>query len=168
MSVTHFVDLSPYTYYDTDVIGTDDGWVTYRPGYERLNVGWLDAPHDFTRGPTPSWLPDALLDIIAGPRINSMRGFHVCTFCPRPDDATHSMIEVGHAGGDLSLGHTEIRVPKQTGTMFAAPSLIWHYVTAHGYCPPADFVEAVNTYDSGWTREPSPWIPDGADRILID
>jgi hypothetical protein len=50
--VTHFVDLSPYTYYDTDIIETGDGWVTYRPRYERLNVGWLDAPHDFITGPT--------------------------------------------------------------------------------------------------------------------
>src|SRR5690349_2402775 len=154
MPMTHFVDLSPYTYYGTDIIETDDGWVTYRPGYERLNVGWLDAPHAFAQGPTPPWLPDALLDIIAGPRIYSMRGFHQCTFCPRPDATTPSMIEVGHPGGDLWLGHTEIRIPKQIGTMFAAPSLIWHYVTTHEYRPPADFVEAVKSYDSGWTREP--------------
>jgi hypothetical protein len=162
--VTHFVDLSPYTYYGTDVIETAGGWVTYDPRYERLNVGWLDAPHDFDQGPTPSWLPDALLDIIAGPRINSMRGFHQCTFCPRPATAARSMIKVGHRGRDLWLGHTEIRIPKQTGTMFAAPSLIWHYVTSHGYRPPADFVDAVQRYDSGWTTEPSPWIPEDADR----
>ena len=50
MSVTHFVDLSPYIYNDTDVIGTDDGWVTYRPRYERLNVGWLNAPEVLAGG----------------------------------------------------------------------------------------------------------------------
>ena len=74
MPVTYFVDLSPYAYCVTDTIETDEERITYRPGYERLSVGWLDAPHDFAQGPTPPWLPDALLDIIAGPRINSMRG----------------------------------------------------------------------------------------------
>lgn len=75
----HFADLSPYTYKDRDIRETDDGWITYRPRYKRLNIGWIDAPHDFIKGPTPSWFTDALLDIIAGPRTNSMRGFHQCT-----------------------------------------------------------------------------------------
>lgn len=79
MPVTYFVDLRPYTYRDTDTIETDSGFVTYHPRYERINVGWLDAPNDFPTGPTPSWLPGSLLDIIAGPLINSMRGFHRCT-----------------------------------------------------------------------------------------
>ncbi|HWS38308.1 MAG TPA: hypothetical protein VN408_36915 [Actinoplanes sp.] len=73
-----------------------------------------------------------------------------------------------HLGEELPLGHTEIRIPARTGTMFAAPSLIWHYVTTHGCRPPADFVEAVKNYDSGWTTGPSPWIPQDADRIGIE
>jgi len=48
------------------------------------------------------------------------------------------MIEVEHSGGALFLGHAEIRVPTHAETMFAAPSLIWHYVTAHRYRPPDD------------------------------
>ncbi len=83
--VTHFADLSPYAYYDNDIIESDTGWVTYRPRYDRVNIGWLDAPHDFATRPTPHWLPDALLDIIAGPSVNTMRGFHRCTLCPSQD-----------------------------------------------------------------------------------
>jgi len=78
------------------------------------------------------------------------------------------MIEVEHSGGALFLGHAEIRVPTHAETMFAAPSLIWHYVTAHRYRPPDDFVAAVKNYDPGWTVEPSSWIPEGADRIRFD
>jgi hypothetical protein len=48
--------------------------------------------------------------------------------------------------------------------MFAAPTLVWHYVTAHGYQPPAEFVEAVRLYDANWATEPSPWIPDDTKR----
>ncbi|GAA1643988.1 DUF7919 family protein [Catellatospora bangladeshensis] len=54
--------------------------------------------------------------------------------------------------------------PAEPGVMFAAPTLVWHYVTAHGYVPPARFVEAVRRYDAGWANEPSPWIPADAER----
>lgn len=166
--VTHFVDLSPYTYDDEDIIETSSGWIMHRPRYERINIGWIDAPHDFARGPTLSWFADALLDIIAGPRINTMRGFHQCTFCPEPDITMDMMIEVDHRSGPVLLGHTEIRIPASTGSMFAAPSLIWHYVTVHHYQPPDDFIDAVQKYDHNWTTEPSPWIPQRADHISFD
>ncbi|WP_199758054.1 hypothetical protein [Micromonospora sp. Llam0] len=52
--------------------------------------------------------------------------------------------------------------------MFAAPSLIWHYVTAHSYRPPAEFIEAVEQYDQGWTSDASPWIPHDAVRITFN
>jgi hypothetical protein len=43
----------------------------------------------------------------------------------------------------LSLGSAEIRVPGSGGRIYAAPDLIYHYVEAHGYRPPDEFVEAV-------------------------
>jgi hypothetical protein len=146
--VTHFDDLSAYAYYDDEIIETDGSETPFRPDYRRINVGWLDAPHPFEQGPTPDWLGDALLGIIAGPRINVMRGFHLCTFCPRPAD--RRMLTVEHHGEQLHLGMSEIRVPSAPGSVFAAPTLVWHYVTAHRYRPPAGFVAAVERYDPGW------------------
>ncbi|WP_426512001.1 hypothetical protein ACPPVO_16055 [Dactylosporangium sp. McL0621] len=35
--------------------------------------------------------------------------------------------------GTLWLGAAEVKVPARPAVMFAAPSLIWHYVTAHSY-----------------------------------
>ncbi|MFG3705979.1 hypothetical protein ACGF7U_14765 [Micromonospora sp. NPDC047670] len=164
--MAYFEDLSVYSCSDVDIIEMDWGWLQFQPGYDRINVGWLDASHAFEEGLTPNWFADALLDIIAGPRINTMRGYHRCPFCPkRPDD---HMLSVGHPNGTLLLGHAEIRVPSGQGVTFAAPSLIWHYVIAHSYRPPAEFIEAVKQYDHRWTAEPSPWIPHNAHRITFD
>ncbi|AVT33142.1 hypothetical protein C6361_31005 [Plantactinospora sp. BC1] len=164
--MAYFEDLSAYRYSDVDIIEMDWGWLEFRPGYERINVGWLDASHKFDEGPTPNWFVNTLLDIIEAPRINTMRGFHRCPFCP--DRSEGSMLSVDHPNGGLLLGHTEIRVPSGPGVMFAAPSLIWHYVTAHSYRPPTEFIEAVQQYDPGWISEASPWIPDDATRITFD
>ncbi|MEU6074050.1 hypothetical protein [Micromonospora sp. NPDC047074] len=163
--MAYFEDLSIYRYSDVDIIETDWGWLEFRPGYDRINVGWLDASHPFEEGPTPSWFANSLLDIIAAARVNTMRGYSRCPFCPsRPEDP---MLSVAHPSGILWLGHTEIRVPGP-GVMFAGPSLIWHYVTAHSYRPPAGFIEAVEQYDFGWTAESGPWIPSDAQRITFD
>ncbi|MFB6393550.1 hypothetical protein [Polymorphospora lycopeni] len=164
--MAYFEDLSAYSYTDVDTIEMDWGWLQLRPGYDRINVGWLDASRAFEQGPTPTWFAGALLDIIVVPRINTMRGYHRCQFCPARSDG--SMLSVGHASGAILLGHTEIRVPAGPGRMFAAPSLIWHYVTAHSYRPPTEFIEAVGRYDHGWASEPSPWIPPTAERITFD
>jgi hypothetical protein len=48
-------------------------------------------------------------------------------------------------GVQLSLGSAEIRVRSGAGELLAAPDLILHYVTAHGYGPPEEFVMAVLT-----------------------
>ncbi|MFY1653539.1 hypothetical protein ACN27J_21955 [Solwaraspora sp. WMMB762] len=78
------------------------------------------------------------------------------------------MISVDHPSGRVLLGHTEVRVPSGSGAMFAAPSLIWHYVTAHSYRPPAEFIKAVEQYDQGWTSDASHWIPHDAVRTTFN
>ncbi len=50
------------------------------------------------------------------------------------------MTEVSHPAGTLLLGHAEVRIPVRPGTMYAAPTLIWHYITTHRYRPPDDFI----------------------------
>jgi hypothetical protein len=41
------------------------------------------------------------------------------------------------------LGDAEIRVPGRGGKVYAAPTLICHYIDKHRYCPPQDFLDAV-------------------------
>lgn len=60
------------------------------------------------------------------------RGFHTCEFC---------------GGREKAVGNAEIRVPGE-GRMYAAPSLVHHYVVAHGYKPPEEFIAAVMAFPS--------------------
>ena len=155
-TVTYFEDLGEYTYHGPDIVSLGGGYLRFQPRYRRLNVGWLDAPHPVPTGPVPDWLPPKLLDVAAGPQVNVMRGFHLCTLCG--DAFDRSMLSVGAA----QLGHAEVRVPAGDGVVFAAPTLVWHYVTAHGYRPPQAFVDALATYDPAWID--GPLIPDDAER----
>ncbi|WP_448316818.1 DUF7919 family protein [Streptomyces sp. CO7] len=78
--------------------------------------------------------------------------------------------------GDLHPGQGtgEIRVPGPPGVVFAAPRLVGHYVTGHGYRPPRPFVDAVLAFDpyGSWeARFPGvrfPWIPEDAVLRHID
>ncbi len=45
----------------------------------------------------------------------------------------------------ILLGAAEIRVLSRMGTVYAAPNLIYHYVSAHGYKPPEEFLDAALT-----------------------
>jgi hypothetical protein len=38
------------------------------------------------------------------------------------------------------------RASGQNGIVYAAPTLICHYGQRHGYCPPAEFLEALRNY----------------------
>ena len=138
--MAYFADMTPYAYghVDAETIWFEDGKLTYHPQYERRNVGWLDPSRPFDQGPVPDWFAGALLDVIRNPSVNKSRGAHACEFCPPGTDIT-----TYPRPGVQWLAIDEIRVPAAPGVMFAAPSLVWHYVTAHDYRPPAEFVEAV-------------------------
>jgi hypothetical protein len=67
------------------------------------------------------------------------RGGHDCEFCHV--SAVPRYFE--RNGQRLFLGTSEIRIFSQTGTIYAAPTLIYHYVAAHHYKPPDEFLEAL-------------------------
>ncbi|MEI8633209.1 hypothetical protein P4S72_16540 [Vibrio sp. PP-XX7] len=51
-------------------------------------------------------------------------------------------------GESLGLGSSEVWLPSvEEGEYFASPSMIYHYIDAHDYLPPLDFVEAVMAFD---------------------
>lgn len=118
--MTWFEDLTPYSYLRQPIAGT--GPV--------LNVGWLEAGQPFPRGPVPAALIDRLWLLEQYSQVNITRGFHYCDLCPDAEDTG-------------PCGHGEIRAVASDGTRFAAPSLIAHYVEAHAYQPPRDFISAV-------------------------
>lgn len=158
--MTYFADLSPYAYTSgPDVISLD------APPYFRqvdaarphVNIGWLDHTQRFTAGTVTAEVANALLDVISHQGINVMRGFHTCPFCPHDPDSRP--LRLDHRGRTAWMGNGEIRIPAADGALFAAPTLIGHYVTTHRYLPPAAFTDALTAYRHTADNLALGWIP---------
>ena len=119
-----YQDLSDYRYCSDEA----------RPGTK--NVGWLGKGQEFETA-TPT---DAVLGALWGYcKVSAvqMRGIHECEFCSGPS-------ECGEREGErLLLGAAEIRVFSDGPSIFAAPTLIYHYVSVHHYRAPEQFIEAL-------------------------
>lgn len=112
----YFQDLAPCTY----------GMHKKKPRANVLAVGWLEKGNPYAKGNAPEAFVEKLHRLCSEP-VNRMRGLHWCEFC----DARR--IE----------GNGEIQVIDSRERVFQAPQLIGHYVTAHRYLPPAEFIAAV-------------------------
>lgn len=118
----YFPDLTPYRYF----------------GGERrplVNVGWLARGHDFPTGPIDERFVDGLVRCALHP-VRLAMGLHRCDLCadgPRDIEAY---------GRRVPLGNGEIRAA-WNGVEYAAPTLVVHYVSEHGYAPPDGFLRAV-------------------------
>ena len=134
----YFADLSPCSYGGAEPNG--------------LSIGWLDKTHRFPRGNVPEQFFERLIMLCQCP-MDSHRGFHVCQFCgvEEYDDAFD--YEKAKAAGVLSW--TMIRVIGRDGTIYYSPGMICHYVKAHGYLPPEEFVTAVMQTDVQNLKEQS-------------
>lgn len=105
-------------------------------GVEQLAVGWLagDCP---SVGTPPVDFRRKLARWIATQKSPSnYLGFYQCALPRCPDDK---------GDGSAARGTGEIYVPhvSKPKTLFCAPRLIEHYVVAHGYSPPGEFIESV-------------------------
>jgi hypothetical protein len=122
--MSYFRELSPYTFFKAQ-------------SSENLrNVGWLDSLHFYRKGKFDSVQLDKLLRLCHSP-VNRTRGMHHCPFC-RIYPVTMSIDNAA-----VPLGGAKIRVPGQGQIIFAAPNLICHYIAAHEYLPPDEFLLAV-------------------------
>lgn len=122
----YYEDLSRYSYHGSvaDRLGT-------------RNVGWLGLGHKFrTMIPTEDLLDR--LWCFCKVSVAQMRGIHQCEFCGTDDSYFAS-----RKGEKLLLGTSEIRVFSKHGAIYAAPTLIYHYISFHWYCPPDEFIHAL-------------------------
>lgn len=101
-----------------------------------LNIGWLDESREFPTGKCPDGLLDALLEAIVERRINQTRSCHPCYLCRRDWIRVENPFD---PKGKSLPGSAEIRVIGVSGVLYAAPTLIAHYVAEHDYLPPSDF-----------------------------
>ena len=134
-------DLSDYTYH---------GSAFWRPGTK--NVGWLGLSKDFERAQPTCEILDALWRFCKV-SVAQMRGVHECEFC-----SDGHVRNSERNGEQLLLGTSEIRVFGSDGSIYAAPTLIYHYVEKHEYKPPEEFLEAL-------AKGPTPPSPDYFDRL---
>lgn len=104
------------------------------------NIGWLDADYSFSKGKVSEEFIDKLW-LYLKVDLNIKRGIHICNLCHKPH---HGIFIASRNGESLKLGFAEIRVlSEDCNVVFAAPTLIYHYILDHGYKPPEEFIQAV-------------------------
>lgn len=132
-------DLAPYD-------GSGDARIL---GLTPLAVGWLIRGRPYSTGKTPPAFRQRLLAFCLEP--NTVGGSDRQARCQLAG-CPGEMAMVQWEGQEVPLSGGEIRVIGEAD-IYAAPALIYHYVTVHGYRPPDDFVEAV-------TKGPGPGSPE--------
>ena len=102
-----------------------------------LMIGWLEAPHRFPCGATPEGFLCNLKEFVSLASTEyshlNFRGLYYCTHCP----AKYSGPQPG------PIWSQEIILVPGNQVVYAAPGGIVHYVEAHAYLPPPEFIEAV-------------------------
>jgi hypothetical protein len=94
---------------------------------DTLNIGWLDHLHPFPTGAVPEALLRRLPLFHTTLVWNIFFGAHTCELC-----------------GNVSK-IAEIRVFGTSPVVYAAPSMLMHYLVDHSYRPPDEFINAVLT-----------------------
>jgi hypothetical protein len=94
-------------------------------------IGWLSKEHVYTTGSTTDEFASRLAKICQNwtscPEelgFGMFMGWHTCEFCGR----FRADGNIGIPAGDL---------------LYIAPEMIHHYVTAHQYSPPSEFIDAI-------------------------
>ena len=125
--MTWYADLSPCDYF---------GFSEPR----LIAVGWLARDRAFSRGQVAAEVVNKLERLANdAPSIFVYRGHHVCELCGPEVD---SRLTDDDGNRVPSSSHLNIFVPAED-RVFVAPQSLPHYITRHGYCPPAAFCDAV-------------------------
>ena len=123
--MTYFPDLSLCPYFDK--VQTD----------KLIAVGWLDEAHPYTQGKVNEAFLDKLVDLLVKPWAPMyFLGYAECPFCALDSYG------VRYKDKKIVVGALNLFVPGE-GFLYAAPSMIAHYILEHGYAPPEEFQEAV-------------------------
>lgn len=119
--MTEIPDLSSETYCSF----TSDN------GREVRAIGWLgDTVPDESRGDVPDACRRALsYYATAHQRHDGFLGYHECELCAKNPEETHGEFFI-------DLG----------GVRYVMPVMILHYIEAHGYCPPEQFITALEQH----------------------
>lgn len=121
---------------------------------EVLTIGWLENGQPYTQGNVDDIIVLKLREMLASSKtnINRMRGIHRCDFCPSSGTDHELRVRHPHLPRTILLGMSELWLPTQTEIIYAAPTLIYHYITEHNYHPPDVYLDTVMAFDmdSDW------------------
>ena len=125
--MTFFADLSPCDYFPLDAQAKVQA------------VGWLDVECPYPNGDVEEQFVAKLVELLVDPWQPAVAmGRHECPFCRfSGGPATFQYKDT-----TVCIGASNLFVPA-TGVIYAAPSLILHYIDSHGYAPPKHFQKAV-------------------------
>ena len=138
--MSYFPDLSPYAY-------------GHGQHPNVVHVGWLDGTHDFAKGSLAPRLVEKLKKLAQRP-VELYRGQHACELCRDPEMLSNGEIRITIRtfadSEDVEASATTLRArATESGAIlyrqitYAAPVLIVHYIEAHNYLPPAEFLKAL-------------------------
>jgi len=112
-------------------------------------VGWLSREHSYETGVVSPEVFIALCRLLAKPWTPwAFMGVHDCEFCRFTGGFSSDEACWADDKGHLlrtritAKSQRELIVPGR-GCLYIAPESIAHYVDSHGYCPPAEFQEAL-------------------------
>jgi hypothetical protein len=111
------------------------------------NIGWLEKGRKFETK-TPSTHDLELVWEYCKVSVAQTRGWHACEFC---DSVQYGLVV--KESQRLLLGTSEIRVFGSNGVIYASPTLMYHYMQAHSYSPPNEFLDAMRNSPRPPTKE---------------
>lgn len=121
----HYPDLKSYT-------------VGEQPNQNIIKiVGWLSKNHAFAKGKVEVELLDRLWQFCKQPLGQGIRQ-NACQLCPH---GTPTLEEYNGEQQDMSGWRLLLICNDQVA--YLAPHVIFHYIVAHQYLPPPEFLEAV-------------------------
>jgi hypothetical protein len=108
-----------------------------------IAVGWLEPGHDYQSGEVEPAFIQKLVDMLIDPWQPAVAGGrHSCGFCRFTGGPTSFRFGNSASSSVVQMGVSNLWLPSD-GCLFVAPSLVLHYMDAHGYAPPVEFQEAV-------------------------
>jgi hypothetical protein len=127
----HYTDLTPI-------------WLPPSEGSPKLlAVGWLEPGREYRRGEVETEFVAILADLLVNPWQPAISmGRHTCGFCRLSGGPASFRFGNLASSSEAPLGVSNLWLPAN-GFLFIAPSLILHYMDAHGYSPPDEFQAAV-------------------------
>ncbi|MGV6800795.1 MAG: DUF7919 family protein [bacterium] len=124
--MTYYADFSKYVHFSHQEKGSNV-----------QNIGWLDKRKSFPKGVVDAKVIKKL-EAFTKYSVHQTRGFHYCTICKSDD-----IIQYPMGDDNLLLGSAEIRIFGDNDVSYASPNMLLHYVTAHNYLPPKEFLAAL-------------------------